>query len=410
LAFVLPLPANCTQAGQTLTCDLEPADLQVGDAPVVITVTVRALPGAASGTYTNVAFVDTATDPACDGADCVPACGVSSSTNNVACEDTDVTREANILVDKVDNVEVTSPGGTYSYFMKVTNPGPSTFLANLTLTDDLPDALELEDVIPGDSWTCNESDPLVCHYGVDLQPGQTTTDVKIVVTLDPNFLDDSIVNEATALAIVDSSGSAPGTLVTATDDETTPVVHNADLKMVKTVSQATAKVGDTFNWVLDVINNGPNPATDLVISDTIPAQFEVIAAFPTAGLTCTNTISSVRCTAASLSVGSSLRVLVQVKVLPGAAVGTVTNTAAVSASSTDANPADNTDSESIGIQAVASSPPAPTPSPGSAAAPIAQLPRTGNSPLGGPLTLATLLIGGGLMSLVIARRRRSTTA
>jgi uncharacterized repeat protein (TIGR01451 family) len=365
------------------------------------------LPNAASGRYTNVAFADTPSDPACTQDQCVPVCGLSNSVNNVDCEETDIRREATIIVDKVDNVEVTSPGGTYSYFMKVTNPGPSTFLANLTLTDDLPDDLQLEDVIPGASWTCNDADPLVCHYGADLQPEQTTSVVQIVVTLDPNFLGNEVVNEATAFAIVDSSGSAPGTIVTATDSETTSVVRTADLKLVKTVSQSTAKVGDSFNWVIDVVNNGPNPATNLVISDALPSQFEVIAAFPTAGLTCTNTTSSVQCTASSLFVGSSLRVLVQVRVVPGAAVGTITNTASVSASSTDTNPADNTDSESIDLQAVASSGPTPGPGPASAA-PAAQLPRTGNSPLGGPLTLATLLIGGGVLSLVIARRRRTT--
>ena len=413
LEFV-SFPANCVQAGQALTCTIGAADLQAGGDPVVIIVKVRALASAPSGTYTNLAFVDTPGDPACGSADCTPTCLTES--NNVDCEDTDITREASISVEKVDDVVgAVNPGGSYSYLMRVTNPGPSTFLANLTLTDDLPSSLTLQQVLPGDGWTCNDVDPLVCHYGVDLQPGTTTSDVHIVVKVDPNFLGDSIINLATAIAIVDPAsaaasppvGSNPGTVVTATDDETTAVVRNADLKIVKTASQPTASAGNNFNWVLDVVNNGPNAATNVVVNDAMPAQFEVIAAFPSAGATCTNTASAVQCTAASLLVGGSFKITVQVRVVAAAAAGTVTNTATVTTSSNDPNVADNTDSESINIVAVSSSPPTPA---GPSAGPTPQLPRTGNSPIGGPLSLASLLVAGGLVSLVISRRRRAASA
>ena len=52
----------------------------------------------------------------------------------------------------------------------------------------------------------------------------------------------------------------------------------------------------------------------------------------------------------------------------------------------------------------------PTPPGVGSGAPTPQLPRTGNSSLGGPLTLASLLVAGGMFSLVIGRRRRAAAA
>jgi uncharacterized repeat protein (TIGR01451 family) len=178
-------------------------------------------------------------------------------------------------------------------------------------------------------------------------------------------------------------------------------VRNADLAIVKTVSQATVVPGGQFNWILDITNNGPNVATDVVVNDTLPAQFVVVAPFPPLGVACTNTASSVQCTTPSLAPGSSLHILVQVTTVSGAALGKATNTATVSTTSTDPNPANNTDSESIDVVGGQSSPPTAPPGVG-AGAPTPQLPRTGNSALGGPLTLASLLVASGVFSLVIA--------
>ncbi len=381
---------------------------------MVLPVVVRALADAPSGTYTNLAFVDTPQDPMSE-----PTCQTQS--NNVACENTSIRRQASITVEKTASVEVVSPGQSYSYTMTVTNPGPSTFLANLTLTDDLPEGLQLNSVTPGAQWSCNDVDPLVCTYSANVLPGVETAAVTIGVTLDAGFLGDVVVNEATALAVVDpplpqeppafsaeATTSDPGTVVTATDDATTPVVRNADLAIVKSVSQPTVVAGGQFSWILDITNNGPNVATDVVVNDTVPAQFELLAAVPSIGVTCTTSSNSVQCTTATLAVGSSIRIVIDVRVVASAAVGTLVNTATVSATSTDPNTANNTDDASISVTGAQSSPPT-APAVGSGA-PTPQLPRTGNSSLGGPLTLASLLVAGGMFSLMIARRRRAAAA
>ncbi len=419
-AFV-SFPTTCTAVGQTLTCLVDPAGLHVADVPVVITVRVRALPDAVSGIYTNIAYVNTTDDPACVGAGCVPVCG--AITNNIACETTQINRTATMTIAKVDNVEGgIRPGVSFSYFIDIGNLGPSTFLANMAMIDDLPDGLVFESVSAPAPWICNDVDPVVCNYGIALQPGTTAPRITINTHLDPNSTSSVILNEAKALAIVDPPSAAivalaadvipppadPGTVVTATDDETTVIVRQVNLSIDKSVSQGTATAGNQFNWILDITNHGPDMATNVVISDTIPTQFEVIGTFPTDGLSCTTAANAVQCTAPTLASGATVRTVVQVRVLASAPPGAVTNTATVATGSSDTDITDNTGSASITVTAAVNQAVA-VPDPGTGASGIATLPRTGNGPLGGPLTLAALMFGAGIFSLVIGRRRRAET-
>ncbi|MDP9463877.1 MAG: DUF11 domain-containing protein, partial [Actinomycetota bacterium] len=405
LTFV-SFPENCTAVGQTLTCDLDPADLQVADPPVVITVTVEADADAASDVYINMVSVDTRAEPACVGEGCVVE-ECEEGNNNVACEDTEITRQAGLTIVKVDNVDVAiHPGATFDYSVTVGNTGPSTLLPGLSFTDDVPVGLDLVSVAAASPWSCVTADPVVCTYNATLQPNTTAPVITITVHSDPTFLDVSHHNVAQAVGSV-----VPGTVVTATDDETTPIVRESDLSIDKSVSQATATSGATFDWFLTVTNHGPDTATNVVVSDTIPAQFQVLGITSSAGLSCTFSGNNVSCTTATLASGAVASISVQVSVLASAAAGVVTNTATVATDASDTNPADNTDSASITIApAVASSPPTPAPAPtpdvGSSAGGVT-LPRTGTGSLAGPLTLAGLLLGGGIISLSIARRRRA---
>ena len=395
-------PDNCSAAGQTLTCLIDSADLQVADPPVVLTVTAAAGPDADSGTYTNLAFVDTPDDPACLGEGCVPVCDPQVVNNNVACVDTDVIRDAVLTIDKVDDVDNVHPGGTYDYNITVTNNGPSSFQPNTTMTDDLPASLTLVSVTAAAPWTCNDSDPIVCTLGESLQPGASAPVITITVTLDASFLADSVVNTAQAVATID-----PSHAVTTMDTETTPVVRTANLSIDKSVGSRPGIIGSTIDWLLVVTNHGPDTATDVVVTDALPVEFTV-ASVTASGVSCTTTAQTVECTTATLANGASATITVTANVV-GPVSALVTNTATVGSGATDPDPTDNTDSASVPVAAAASDAPVPPPGPGvSAAEP--QLPRTGgNSPVG-PLTLASIMMAAGAVALVIGRRRRTTTA
>ena len=405
-------PANCTAALQTLTCAIAAADLQVADPPVVLTVTVKVSADTASGTYTNIAYVNTPGDPACVGNNCVPTC--ASETNNVACASTDVVRQSSIVVTKVDNVDASGvhPGGSFTYDITVTNAGPSSFLPSMTMTDALPADLVLDSVDAASPWTCTTVGTIVCTYGAALAPGASAAVITVHVHVLGTSVLTSVTNVAQAVAVVE-----PGNVVTGTDDEVTTIVHTADLSIDKSAATTPGVIGSTFDWLIDVVNHGPDTATNLVINDPMPAEFRVeSAASATPGVNCTTTTSSVHCTLATLANGASIRITVHVTVL-GPTGAAITNTATVEASSADPNVPNNSDTVTVAVVASASSPPVPA-APGAvppaavpAAPPISQpqLPRTGGS-LGGPLSLGALLLGAGLLAVTVARRRRSATA
>ena len=396
-------PANCTAAGQTLTCLIDSADLQVADPAVVLTVTAVAGPDADGGTYTNLAFVNTPDDPACLGVGCVPVCNTEVVNNNVACVDTNVVRQAILTIVKVDDVDSVHPGDTYDYNITVTNSGPSSFLPNTTMTDDLPVGLDLVSVSAASPWTCNSVDPIVCTYAASLQPNTSAPTITIRVHLDPAFLGDSEINTAQAVATID-----PSHAVTTVDTETTPVARTSDLSIDKSASTSPVNVGGTFNWVLLVTNHGPDTATDVVITDDVPFVFRVDKATGP-GVTCTTTGQLVKCTTPTLANGASVTVTVQVTVV-GPAGDSVTNTATVGSGSADPRPRDNSDDASVPVNGVASLAPVPPPAAPGIGVTEPQLPRTGGSSPVGPLTLASLMMVAGAVALVIGRRRRPTRA
>ncbi len=221
-------PTNCSVAGQTLTCTLDPADLQVVDPAIVITISVRLAADAPSGIYTNKAFVTTSDDAACFGAGCVPPCTTEqggSAANNTDCEDTPATREATISVSKTDSVSAPIQlGDSYSYQIVVTNNGPST-VTRVVLSDDLPGGLTLVSA-SGTDWTCNNLAALRCTWSGTLAPGASTSILTVGVRLSTTFIGSLVVNTAVAEALVDDKGTVnvdDDVTTTANDSEQTPV-------------------------------------------------------------------------------------------------------------------------------------------------------------------------------------------
>ena len=198
-------------------------------------------------------------------------------------------------------------------------------------------------------------------------------------------------------------------VVRRTDDETTHDRAQRRLSIDKSVSQTTATAGDQFNWILDITNHGPDLATNLVVSDTVPAAFEVIGTFPRAGLSCTNTGNSVQCTAASLANGAT-------RPRRGAGSGARFGSARRRHQHGDSRDRlERSDTATTATRRRSRSPRPGSQAPfrrrrlasGTSSSGVT-LPRTGNGSLSA--VVGSTLFVGGIFSLVIARRRRVATA
>lgn len=78
-----------------------------------------------------------------------------------------------------------------------------------------------------------------------------------------------------------------------------------DLTVTKSVDDLTPNVGDTINFTLEVVNLGPDPAINVVISDTLAAGFSFIPASMTGGDAQNQSAPNVEWTISSLGVGAA---------------------------------------------------------------------------------------------------------
>jgi len=167
-------------------------------------------------------------------------------------------------------------------------------------------------------------------------------------SIDGNLGIDTLDNTAIPGHIVNPTG--PGTLDgfmgTATGmvtgfDNINIVAAPADMTVTKS-GPATANAGTVISYFISVGNNGPNPAINASMSDTIPAGTTFSSLTASGGWSCTtppvNGTGAINCTMGSMAFGTALFTL---NVNGPAAPGAVSNTATVSSSSTDSAPGNN---------------------------------------------------------------------
>jgi uncharacterized repeat protein (TIGR01451 family) len=120
-----------------------------------------------------------------------------------------------------------------------------------------------------------------------------------------------------------------------------------DVQITGSSSTGSPSAGSPFAYVFQVKNSGPQLASAVSFSDTLPAGERVLGAFSTSG-TCTTSAGTVSCNLGDLAVGSSA--LIGVGVTAPTTAGTYVNSASVSSGVTDTNPANNTVSVTIQVK------------------------------------------------------------
>ena len=125
---------------------------------------------------------------------------------------------------------------------------------------------------------------------------------------------------------------------------TTTVNALADLVLTKTDSLDPIIAGNNLTYTIKVTNNGPGVATGVIVTDTLPTGVTLVKATTSQG-SC-NGKTTVTCNIDTLNSGANATVTLLVTPTE---VGTLNNTASVSATNNDPNSANNIDTESTTV-------------------------------------------------------------
>ena len=207
----------------------------------------------------------------------------STPGNNVPTEDDQAT--AVISPQQIDlslqkTVDNTAPnvGETVVYTITIRNDGPSD-ATGVTVSDPLSDGLSLVSAETNQGsyaggtglWTA----------GAIPAGGTATLEVTAQVNVNGTIVDSAEIAGADQPDV----DSTPGNNVPAEDDQdevsiTTPV---ADLSLTQTVNDATPLAVDDVIFTLRVNNDGPDPATEIVVLNTLPSGLLLTSATESQG-------------------------------------------------------------------------------------------------------------------------------
>jgi uncharacterized repeat protein (TIGR01451 family) len=183
---------------------------------------------------------------------------------------TETPQQSDLALSKTVSNATPNVGDTITFTITLTNKGPDA-ATNVSVTDQLPAGLTFVSDSPSQGVYNNTN-------------GVWT--VGAVTTTTPETL--------TIQARVDSPGARTNTATLSHSDQFDPNAGNntasvsettqqADLQLGKTVSNPTPNVGDTITFTVTLTNHGPDPATNVAVSDALPAGLTFVSAAPSQG-------------------------------------------------------------------------------------------------------------------------------
>lgn len=230
----------------------------------------------------------------------------------------------------------------------VTEGNSGTVNANFTvsLTASSLSTITVNYATADNSATVANSDYASKSGVVTFTPGQTSQSVTIAVNGDTAFEPNEtfFVNLSAPSNAIIIKAQGTGTI---TNDD---LIGSADLSLAKT-GAATAAGNANVAYTITVLNNSVSGASNVIVSDTLPAGTTFVSATTTQGSCASG--ATVTCGLGSLAGGASATITLTLK-MPNSNT-TVSNTASVTAAESDPN-TNNNSATAATVVSVASAP------------------------------------------------------
>ena len=161
---------------------------------------------------------------------------------------------------------------------------------------------------------------------------ETTGTLRMVVRVNSSAISGTLIHNAVTISDT--------TNLTDTDEITTPVYAVADLAIFKTDEPDPVIPGSLLTYTLEVVNNGPDEAVNVVVTDTLPPEVNFVSAAPSQ----TSGPNPLTWDLGSMAAGDRQWLTVVVTVSLGVDE-TFTNTASADSDTPDSNPDNDEDEE-----------------------------------------------------------------
>ena len=264
---------------------------------------------------------------------------------------------ADLIIEKDD---VTSPlvaGEAFTYQLTVSAGiiDLDTFTLRLSsdaedvvVTDTLPAGLIPAAATPSQGSCTVTGQVVTCDLGtvessISLERQVAPTLITITGTVAPSITGDEATNTAVATTATPLLGGG----TSRSSSTTTPITRSADLAVTKVADSPTAAAGGGITFTVTVTNSGPSDATNVVLTDLLPAPLVFSAAGSDAA--CGLVGGSVECVLDTVAPGESRAIAIAATLPSGATAADVTNSASVDSDIVDPDPSNNTSSVDVEI-------------------------------------------------------------
>ncbi len=241
--------------------------------------------------------------------------------------------QADLRVTNSGSPAVVTAGNNITYTQSVTNGGPATANAPV-FSETLPANTTSVSLSGPVGWNCVLAS-LTCTDTSNMTGGSTAA-FTFVVKVNTNAASGTTITQTDSVASTTADPNNADNSATVN----VSVADSVDLSVTNSAAPVPVLAGNNITYTQVVTNAGPSSAAGVTLTNSLPANTTAVSLTGPAGWTCT--LATFTCTNPNLAPSLPATVIFVIKVNAGTVSGTAINeTASVSSSVADLNPANN---------------------------------------------------------------------
>lgn len=245
---------------------------------------------------------------------------------------------ADVSVVKTTDLTQVEIGDELTYTITATNLGPDKAF-NVKISDEVPTNFTIIEAT-SDKGACQINGNLV-----ECEVAELTLNEEMVVSIKVQAITEG---QTTNIAVVSNTEPDPdegNNTTPGTDVTVGPGGETADLSLSKTASKSQVEINEEYTYTLSLSNAGPAIATDIELTDNVPASLEIISIDP-AEPDCSITGQLVSCEITALNANETFEVVITVRATQS---GLIDNTASAAGAQNDPNPGNSSSTATVTV-------------------------------------------------------------